>query len=557
MRTHLAVAALLTSACTGGVSRDDADLVVLDGAIHTAEPTSPVVNGLAVKAGRFVAVGDREEVAKLIGPDTQVLELEGETVLPGLIDGHVHLGSGIALVRGVNLYGIAEKARWLEMVAAKAEGLPPGEWIVGGRWDHTLTPGADLPTKEELDRVAPEHPVALSDVDGHSTWVNSLALSIGGVDRGTADPTGGEIVRDASGEPTGVLFETAGSLVTSKIPDLAGEERLQAIRDTLRYASSRGLTGAHDMSDHLEAYVELAEAGELPLRVWLGGFASDTAELEALLEARNRVRARLASIEAQNGPLLDVGYVKHFADGVLSTRTAALLAPYADDPSETGLPRYTQTELDALVADANAAGFPVAIHAIGDKAVRMSLDAFEASPGGQSLANRIEHIELVHPDDAERFGALGVLASMHPHHCITGIDVYNTDRLGPERAAWSFAWNALREQGATLVFGSDWATAPLDPLHQLYAAVLREKPAGGPAGGWHPHNAVGFDVALRAYTQAPADASGWGDAVGSIRVGKWADFVVLDGKLPEPLDRSILDRRVRATYLSGKRVYPQ
>ena len=253
--------------------------------------------------------------------------------------------------------------------------------------------------------------------------------------------------------------------------------------------------------------------------------------------------------------MIALGYLKYLADGVLSVRTAALLAPYADSPEETGLPRYTQEELNTIVAAGNAPGFQVAIHAIGDRAIRMSLDAFEASPTPPPLANRIEHIEVVDPTDAPRFAELNVLASMNPHHCITGIDVYNTLRLGPSRTAWSFAWNQLKEAGATLVFGSDWNTAPLDPLRQLYAAVLREKPGGGPQGGWYPENSVSFEEALFAYTQSPPNASGWGDQIGSITPGKWADFVILDGLLPDPLDRSVLERRVRATYLAGQVVY--
>lgn len=253
--------------------------------------------------------------------------------------------------------------------------------------------------------------------------------------------------------------------------------------------------------------------------------------------------------------MVELGYVKLGVDGVLSTRTALLLEPYADAPDETGLPDLSQEELNALVAAGNSHGFPVAIHAIGDRAVRMSLDAFEASPVKPPLPNRIEHIEVINPEDVGRFAQLGVLASMNPHHCITGIGKYNTARVGEERAKWMFAWNKLRLAGATLVFGTDWATAPLSPMDQFYAAVLREKPEGGPPGGWQSESKVSFQDALYAYTQSPADAAGWGDQIGSITAGKFADFVILDAALPDPLDRSILERHVRSTWIGGHPAY--
>ncbi|MDH3224971.1 MAG: amidohydrolase family protein, partial [Gemmatimonadota bacterium] len=303
-------------------------------------------------------------------------------------------------------------------------------------------------------------------------------------------------------------------------------------------------------------YLALAETGDLTVRIWQGatGVGDD---LASLAQVKTDVATR---VPATRGPLLEVGFVKLMADGVLSAHTAALLEPYSDRPDERGLPRMTASTLSAAVRTANQAGFPVAVHAIGDRAVRMALDAFEAAADAGVLPdwpNRIEHVEVVSPEDAPRFAQLGVLASFNPHHCITGIDVYNTERLGPERAPWSFAWGRLRDQGASLVLGSDWATAPLDPLRQLYAATLREKPSGGPEGGWHPDNTLTWREALTAYTLAPAEASGWDSEVGSLSVGKWADFVVLDGAIPEPMDRTLLDRQVRATYLAGEAVFQQ
>ena len=544
----------LAAACGGPPAGGPADLVVRGGVIHTSDAAQPVAEALAVRDGRFVFVGNSSGIERWIGEATEIIELDGRAAIPGLIDGHLHLESGISLVRGVDLTGIADRDEWTRRIAARAAELGPGAWIVGGRWDHTLS-GGEFPSVEDLDPVTPSNPVALSDIDGHTTWVNSLALEIAGVGAATPDPPGGRILRYASGEPTGILLETAGGLVREHVRPLSGEEEREAMRQTLRAAARLGLTGVHTMAglDRIPEYVEFAAADELPLRVWYGatGAADRARELAA---ARDDARSALAARTAERGPVFEVGYAKLMADGVLSARTAALLAPYADAPEESGFMVTEFADLTDSVTRIHEAGFPVAIHAIGDLAVRSSLDAFETAAGRgprPELADRIEHIEVLDPEDAPRFAEIGVLASFNPHHCITGIDVYNTARLGEARAAWSFAWGAARDAGATLVFGSDWATAPLDPLRQLYAATLRERPSGGPPGGWHPEQRVSWQEALTAYTLAPAAASGWEDEIGSIEVRKWADFVVLSGPVPDPPDRSILDLRVVSTWLGG------
>ena len=557
-RGALALASFaLSAACGGPPEGGPADLVARGGVIHTSDAERPVAEAFAVQDGRFVFVGDSSGIESWIGEATEVIELDGRAAIPGLIDGHLHLESGLPLVRGVDLTGIADRGEWTRRIAARAAELGPGAWIVGGRWDHTLS-GGEFVSVEDLDPVTPDNPVALSDIDGHTTWVNSLALEIAGVAAATPDPPGGRIVRYASGEPTGILLETAGGLVRDHVVPLSGDEEREAMRQTFATAARLGLTGVHTMAglERIPRYVAFAAAGELPLRVWFGatGAADRVRELAA---ARDDARAALAAVAAptaERGPVFEVGYAKLMADGVLSARTAALLAPYGDAPDESGFMVTEFADLADSVTRIHAAGFPVAIHAIGDLAVRSSLDAFETAAGRGArpeLADRIEHIEVLDPEDAPRFEEIGVLASFNPHHCITGIDIYNTARLGEGRAAWSFAWGAARDAGATLVFGSDWATAPLDPLRQLYAATVREKPSGGPPGGWHPEQRVSWREALTAYTLAPAAASGWEDEIGSIEVGKWADFVVLSGPVPDPPDRSILDLRVVSTWLGG------
>ncbi|MGI9627450.1 MAG: amidohydrolase [Longimicrobiales bacterium] len=538
-------------ACGGGES--PADLVITGGQVFTGADSN-VHEAVAVAGGRFVAIGTSEDLEGFIGPATVVVDAQGGAVVPGFIDGHVHMEYGISFVRGVDLTGVADKSEWLRRIGERSSELPEGAWITGGAWDHTLLDPPVFPTRQELDEVAPDHPVALRDIDGHTLWANTLALELAGVDRTTPDPTGGEILKDVRGEPTGIFLE-AGGLVTAHVPDAQGDEGLALLRETFEYGASLGLTGVHNMAgmERVDDYMRLLDQGELDLRIWFGA----TGALEELDELKVlRDKAALRSAEGSNGPMVEVGYVKLMADGVLSSRTAALLGPYADHPDTEGSMRMSPDALAEGIVRANEAGFPVAVHAIGDRTVRITLDAMEAAGPVQGLLpNRIEHIEVIDPADVGRFRELGVLASMNPHHCITGIDVYNTDRLGPQRAAMSFAWGGLADAGATLVFGSDWVTAPLSPLDQLYAATVREKPTGGPDGGWHPDNAISWFDALRAYTLAPAEASGWDDEVGSIEVGKWADFVLLDGPVALPVDPEIRSRTVRATYLAGRQTF--
>lgn len=543
-----------------------ADLIVWNADIRTVDADRPRAGAFAVINGKFAAIGDRLAVEVLAGPDTEIIDAGGATVLPGLIDGHVHLFSGLSLIRGVDLTGVADREEWLRRIAARDAELPPGRWIIGGRWDHTLA-GDPLPTRQELDAVAPDRPVFLSDIDGHASWVNSLALALAGVDADTPDPEGGEILRDAeTGEPSGVLLERARALVFESDAYAAGtelsdDEARAILADTLRYANSLGLTGAHEMGgfDRLYDYRALLEDNKLTMRIWYGAAETNTSwshfeDLGARGEVVENSPAAVAA-RMQRGPMLQLGYVKTVADGVLSTHTAVLTEPYADRPERKGLPILSADELNEVVVAANGAGFPVAVHAIGDGGVRMALNAFAQSPAKPELKNRIEHIEILHPDDLRRFADEGVVASMQPHHAVTTFHNYLTERVGVEREGLAYAWNALLESGADLVLGSDWGTAPLSPFAQLWAAVFRVSALGREPGAWRPENALSFDDALYAYTQAPADAAGWGEEIGSIAPGKWADFVIVDRALGDPVTQDLRNARAQATFIAGRRVY--
>lgn len=539
-----------------------ADLILVNGDVRTSDPAHPQAQAFAVKDGRFMALGSDADIRKLAGPSTKVVDAGGVTVTPGFIDGHTHLTGGVDMVQGVDLSYIPDKATWLKKIAERSAQLPPGEWLVGGGWDYTLGEGV-YPTKEDIDSVVKDRPVYLQDIDGHSHWANSKALELAGITAKTPVPPGGEIVLDPkTGEPTGILKEGANDLFDN-LPGLrkGDAERREGLRQTIKYANSLGLTGAHDMAgrDDLFDYLSLAEKGDLTVRIWFGQFSSDPADIPQAVNDRAAIDRALAAAPAtrQWGPTLKFGYIKSIIDGVLSTHTAVMAADYSDRAGWRGEPFRTQAELEAIIGTANKAGFPMAVHAIGDGGVHTVLNAYEkaAAPLPAGLHNRIEHIEVILPPDIARFKSLGIVASMQPNHATGTIGKYITERVGPARENYAYVWQKMLQTGTPVVFGSDWATSPLSPLTQVNDAVFRESPFGLGNGPWHPENAVSFDQALFAYTQAGANMTPWASEIGSITPGKWADFVLIDGKLATPLDRTIRQRSVRATYLAGKPVY--
>ncbi len=539
-----------------------ADMILVNGDIRTSDPARPLVQAFAVKDGRFLALGTDADIRKLAGPSTKVVDAGGVTVTPGFIDGHTHLSGGADMVAGVDLSYIPDKKTWLKKIAERSAQLPPGEWLLGGGWDYTLGEGA-YPTKEDIDSVVKDRPVFLRDIDGHSRWVNSKALELAGITSKTPVPPGGEIVLDPrTGEPTGILKEGASALFEG-LPGLQKNDaqRRDALLQTVRYANSLGITGVHDMAgrEALFDYLSLAQKGDLTLRVWFGEFSNDPAEISRAANDRSAVDRAIAAAPATRlmGPTLKFGYIKSIIDGVLSTHTAVMAADYSDRAGWKGEPFRSQADLEKIIGTANKAGFPMAIHAIGDGGVHTVLNAFEKAetPLPKGLHNRIEHLEVIQPSDIQRFKLLGVVASMQPNHATGTIGKYITERVGPEREKYAYVWQKMLDAGVPVVFGSDWATSPLSPLTQINDAVFRESPFGLGNGPWHPENAVTFDQALFAYTQAGADMTPWATEIGSIAPGKWADFVLIDGKLATPLDRSIRQRAVRATYLAGKAVY--
>ena len=549
----------LIASCDNNPPSMEPELIVFNADIRTVDQNQNRAEAFAIRGGRFVAVGNNEEVLDLKGATTESINVNGATIVPGFIDSHTHLSSGSKIVTGINLTGVREKSVWLEMIAERVKTMEPGEWLLGGRWDYTFE-NKGLPTRWELDEVSPNNPIALSDIDGHSMWVNSLAIEKANIRADSEVPLGGQVlVNESSGEPSGILLEGAMQLIWDaptyiRDSDLSRDQ----IEQVLDYANSFGITSVHDMSSRIELdkYKDLAINKKLYVRVFWGEHSKfsqedDNTNSEKLI---NQLIREYKFHDQDRGPLIEYGFIKYVIDGVLSTHTAALIDPYSDRPEIVGEPFYIQGEINRLVKRANSLGMPVAIHAIGDRGVKMALNAFEYS-GNTSLANRIEHIEIIEPSDIDRFKKLNVTASMQPNHGTGVIGKYITPRVGLEREKYAYVWNDFLRSEVRLALSSDFATSPFSPLVQLADAVFRESPSGLYEGPWYPRQALSFEQALYAYTQVGADLAGWGDQIGSISVGKWADFVVLDGALNDPVGRELKQRTVMGTYLAGRKVF--
>ncbi len=541
------------------------DLVVINADVYTVDSTLARADAFAISNGKFVAIGSTADIQQLVGDDTKVIDAGGVSVIPGLIDGHTHLLMGAGLAVGVDLSEIEDKSEWLRIIRDKAQILPDNAWILGGAWDHNLSDGV-LPSKEMLDSVAPDHPVLLRDIDGHSAWANSRAIKLAGINADSPVPPGGEIVVDpATGEMTGIFLESAGALFGDAPGMTEATDPVAGIKSAVALANSHGITGVHDMSNHFDEFLSVFDDGDLTLRVWQGArpprvFDRSTDEVFAdLASERERVRQHVAA-NAQTesmGPLFDIGYTKLIVDGVLSTYTALMKAPYSDNPDAIAEPFVSKDQLNAMIAAAHEHNFPVAVHAIGDNAVSWVLDGFAQSPRRPGMpADRIEHIEMVTPDDVARFASLGVIASMQPHHATCCVGNYVIDRVGRDRLPNAYVWRSMLDSDVPLVLGSDWPTSPLNPMIQMADTIHRETRIDGVVRPWDEGNSLTFEEALYGYTQSGANRTTWSDEIGSITVGKWADFVILDEKLPAEVDRALENRQVTATYLAGKRVFP-
>jgi predicted amidohydrolase YtcJ len=525
-----------------------ADVLLRGGSIYTFDATRPRATALAIQDGRILALGD--DLRELRGPRTRVVELNGRAVVPGFVDSHVHFGSYALSLEQVDLNGAATLQDGLALLGTAAEHLSPESWLRGRGWDRNRW--GRLPTAAELDAVIGPRPAALSSHDGHSLWLSSAALQAVGLDHNSQPPPGGVIQRGAHGQPSGVVFETAQELVRARIPAPSHEELARAMAGALKRAAAAGLTGIHNLEDErsLNVFRGLEAAGELTLRVYHGVARTQLRNAEAL--------TLTLSHKERESDALRIGPVKLFADGALGSQTAHLLEPYTGrTDGYRGVATLQPEELVEDMRTAASYGLDVAVHAIGDAAVRAVLDAVQTARNAYPRVNesliRIEHAQLIHPDDVPRFARLGVIASMQPIHAVA--DWQAADRHWGARAQYGYAWRDLQRAGALLAFGTDAPVEHLEPLESLYAAITRIDPSGQPRGGWYPDQCLNLTEAVAAYTSGSAAAERASIRRGSLAQGKDADLVVLaPDPFPLPPD-ALRDTRVELTMVGGRIVY--
>jgi predicted amidohydrolase YtcJ len=528
------------------------EIIFFDGVIYTgagfAEDKPQTVEAIAIGGAKVLAVGTSAEVTRLAGPHTRLRDLDtahtGAIIFPGFNDAHTHLGGAGRTKLNIDLTGVKSLEAMLDTIGAAAKAAPEGQWLTGGNWDHTLWEQKVLPTRHDLDKVTGNHPTFLDRIDGHIAIANSAALATAGINGKTKAPQGGAIDLDPSGEPTGILRESAQQLVYLVIPPPRHDERRRGDELAINDALAHGVTSVQDFSDWQDFLVfeEMEKEGKLNLRI------SEWLPFKDSLEDLEKMRGH----HDANDPLLHTGMLKGFMDGSLGSRTAAMKAPFADDASNTGLPQFEQPELNKLALERAQAGFQLGFHAIGDKAAAMALDAY-AQPGVSRVArNRIEHAQVVDPADIPRFAKLGVIASMQPNHLLTDMN-WAEDRLGPQRAAYSYAWKAFLDAGVPLAFGTDYPVEPVTPFRGLYAAVTRKNEAG--TKEYFPANKLTRGQALYAYTQGSAYAEFAEKHKGKLARGFDADFILVDRDLFKVPASAILKTKVLSTYVSGREAF--
>jgi len=530
---------------------DFADSVYYNGKIYTVDDDFSIVSALAVKGDKFIFVGSDEDAQKYIGENTNLIDLEGKTVIPGLIDAHLHYsGIGTSLLQIDAFWKSKEDI--LNDVADAYKTSEPGEWIIGRGWNQAVWEPAVFPTKAELDEVAPDIPVLLTRVCGHATWGNSKALEIAGITRDTPDPIGGEIIRDEDGEPTGVFTDTASGLVSQHIPDWTERQIIEAMELAQEHLFSYGITGARDAGsglDTINLMMDLYSSGDIKIRIYQMCSAGRTAEHFYKLPEEERVG------------LFDNRYtirsIKLMTDGSLGARSSWMLEEYSDRPGHVGNPRYEDEEIYELVKGAREAGFQVNTHAIGDAANRQVIDAYEKvlmempDPDHRYC---IEHSQIVALEDLPRFAELGIIPSMQAVHATSDKNMAE-DRVGPERIKGAYAWRKFIDSGCIIANGTDAPVELVNPYHGLYASVTRMDRDGEPEGGWYPEERMTREEALRSYTIWAAYAGFEDDIKGSIEIGKLADFVVIDRDYMTCPVPEIKDIEALMTVLGGEIVY--
>ena len=545
---------LLLILCTVGISLSactsvEDEQVFINANGYTFQNDSLITfTTMVVKNGKIQQVGGNDLTDSSSG---KVHDLKGNTVLPGLIDAHAHvMGLGFQELN-INISGINSLEATLDSIKAYAEANPELEWIQGRGWNQTLWPENEFPTAEDLDEIVPDRPVFLTRVDGHAAWTNTKAMEMANISKDTPDPQGGRIIRDGSGEATGVFIDAAENYIAEIIPEPTAEERRMALEKALNKMASEGLTSVHDAgipAQTWELYKSFADQGKMITRIYamIGGTGTDFDEL-----------SKEGPIDSYANDHLALRSVKLYSDGALGSRGAAMKEPYSDDPGNRGLLFYDQEEMNGMVNKSISNGYQTNIHAIGDRANDEVLDAFAQAKeeyGDQGLRHRIEHAQIVSLEDIPRFKELDLIASMQATHATSDMNMAE-DRVGPERIKGGYAWQTFLDQGTIVANGSDFPVEHVNPFFGLYSSVTRQDHEGNPPEGWYPEESLSREEALRSFTLSAAYAGHQEDVLGSLESGKWADFIVIDRDYFEIPAIEIWQIEVLETWVAGERVY--
>ena len=521
---------------------------LVKGRVWTGSPAQPWAEGVAIRDDKIVFAGSLAEASEQAGPGATVIDAGDGLVVPGMIDSHIHLIGGGLRLTSVQLRDATSREEFVRRIGEFAkQPRREGGWITGGDWDHTLW-GGELPDRNWIDAVTPDVPVWMSRIDGHMALANSAAMRAAGIDDAVEDVPGGEIVRDAAGRPTGLFKDNAMEMIDKAMPVTSHADQLDACVAAMAYLNERGVTAVQQMGSgsDLEIFRVAHRQKLLNVRIYA---CTPLAQWKRLADEVSRA--------GRGDDWLQIGGLKGYVDGSLGSHTAAFLAAFDDAPESKGLLVNSAEDLEEWTAAADKAGLQVAVHAIGDRAVRLQLDVFERVAqrnGPRDRRFRIEHAQHIDPADIPRFGELGVIASMQPYHAID--DGRWAERvIGARRSETSYAFRSLLDAGATLAFGSDWYVAPATPIEGIDAAANRRTLDGKHPDGWVPAQKISAEEALRAYTVGAAYAAFREDSLGSLEAGKLADLVVLDRNIVEGSSDEIAGARVNLTMVGGRIVY--
>ncbi len=530
----------------------DAGMLLINGTIYTFDSNNSVAQAIAIRNNRITAVGTSEDLIRAYKSDN-VIDLNGKTVLPGLIDGHAHiLGEGGRL-QTLDLVGTTSSDQIAGMVRDRIKKFKAGQWIIGRGWDQNNWEVKEFPTREMLDKIAPENPVLLRRIDGHAVWLNSKAIQLANITRETKDPEGGKIIRDRKGDPSGILVDNGINLIDNVLPPLTKDEIEQRLILAMEECARLGLTEVHDMGVDLETisiYKKLIDKGECPIRIY--------AVIDGPGETWKYYLKNGKEIGYGNG-LLSVRAIKLYVDGALGSRGAALIDSYSDDPENRGLTVTSEDSLKQTCQQALENGFQVCTHAIGDRGNHIMLNVYEkilqsSSKELDSSRWRIEHVQVLQPGDIPRFKATGILPSMQPTHATSDMD-WAESRLGPERIKGAYAWRSILNTGVHIIGGSDFPVEFVNPLFGIYAAITRQDRSGYPAGGWFSDQRMTREEAVKCFTQWAAYGAFQENEKGTIEAGKLADITILSKDIMEVNEIEILKTEVEMTIVNGKIVY--